>query len=125
MNENSKIQIICNMKNIIYLTLLFILSFQFAKSQNIMKLWPDGTPGEVVSPKPEETFEGRRVRYVSEPTLTIYLPAKEINTGVSVVICPGGGYGMEAMDHEGYEVAEFLQSHGVAGLSRARGNAPV
>ena len=116
MNENSKIQIICNMKNIIYLTLLFIFFFQFAKSQNIMKLWPDGTPGEVVSPKPEETFEGRRVRYVSEPTLTIYLPAKEINTGVSVVICPGGGYGMEAMDHEGYEVAEFLQSHGVAGI---------
>ncbi|MCK9641103.1 MAG: alpha/beta hydrolase [Prolixibacteraceae bacterium] len=81
-----------------------------------MKLWPDGTPGPVVCPKPEETFEGRRVRYVSEPTLTVYLPAREQNTGVALIVCPGGGYGMEAMDHEGYDVAEFLQSHGVAGI---------
>ncbi len=81
-----------------------------------MKLWPEGTPGPVVSPKPEETFEGRRVRFVSEPTLTVYLPDKEVNTGVAVIICPGGGYGMEAMDHEGYEVAEFLQKQGVAGI---------
>jgi acetyl esterase/lipase len=99
-----------------YLILLFMLTFHYSQSQPIMKLWPEGTPGPVVSPKPEETFEGRRVRYVSEPTLTIYLPPKEQNTGVAVVICPGGGYGMEAMDHEGYEVAEFLQSHGVAGI---------
>lgn len=35
---------------------------------------------------------------------------------MAVVICPGGGYGIEAMDHEGYEVAEFLQSHGIAGI---------
>jgi acetyl esterase/lipase len=104
------------MKKNIYLILLFMLTFHFAQSQPILKLWPEGTPGPVVSPKPEETFEGRRVRYVSEPTLTIYLPPKEQNTGVAVVICPGGGYGMEAMDHEGYEVAEFLQSHGIAGI---------
>jgi len=93
-----------------------MLFLQIAKSQLIMKLWPNGTPGEVVSPKPEETFEGKRVRYVSEPTLSIYLPTKEMNTGVAVVICPGGGYAMEAMDHEGYEVGEFLQAHGIAGI---------
>ena len=104
------------MKTYIYLILLFMLFMHNAKSQNVMKLWPDGTPGDVVSPKPEETFDGRRVRYVSEPTLTLYLPSKESNTGVSVIICPGGGYGIEAMDHEGYEVAEFLQSHGIAGI---------
>jgi acetyl esterase/lipase len=103
-------------KKNIYMILFFMLTFHYTQSQTIMKLWPDGTPGPVVSPKPEETFEGRRVRYVSEPTLTIYLPPKEHNTGVAVVICPGGGYGMEAMDHEGYEVAEFLQSHGIVGI---------
>jgi len=93
-----------------------MLASQTTYSQDVVKLWPNGTPGVVVSPKPEETFEGRRVRYVSEPTLTVYLPTKELNTGVAVIICPGGGYGMEAMDHEGYEVAEFLQSHGIAGI---------
>ena len=104
------------MKTIIYLIFFFMLSFQAIQAQNIVKLWPNGTPGEVVSPKPEETFDGRRVRYVSEPTLTVYLPAKGQNTGVAVIICPGGGYGIEAMDHEGYDVAEFLQNHGIAGI---------
>ena len=89
---------------------------QACVSQEIIKLWPDGTPGPVVSPKPEETFEGKRVRYVSEPNLTVYLPAKELNSGAAIVICPGGGYGIEAMDHEGYEVAEFMQKHGIAGV---------
>ena len=104
------------MKTNIYLILFFMIFVQYTKSQTVMKLWPNGTPGEVVCPKPEETFEGRRVRYVSEPTLTVYLPEKSINTGVAVIICPGGGYGMEAMDHEGYEVGEFLQSKGIAGI---------
>jgi acetyl esterase/lipase len=93
-----------------------MLASQTTFSQDVVKLWPNGTPGPVVSPKPEETFEGRRVRYVSEPTLTVYLPTKELNTGVAVIICPGGGYGIEAMDHEGYEVAEFLQGHGISGI---------
>jgi acetyl esterase/lipase len=85
-------------------------------NQNVIKLWPDGTPGKVVSPKPEETFDGKRVRYVSDPTLTIYLPDHTKNTKAAIIICPGGGYGMEAMDHEGYDVAEFLQSQGIAGI---------
>lgn len=93
-----------------------MLLSQLSNAQNVVKLWPNGTPGEVVAPKPEETFEGGRVRNVSEPTLTVYLPVKEVNTGVAVIICPGGGYSIEAMDHEGYAVAEFLQAHGVAGI---------
>jgi len=39
-----------------------------------------------------------------------------INTGAAVVICPGGGYMMEAMDHEGYDMASWLASQGVAGI---------
>ncbi len=104
------------MKNIIYLILLFMLTSHLTKAQNIIKLWPNGAPGKVVSPKPEETFDGKRVRYVSDPTLTIYLPDNLLNTKAAVLICPGGGYGMEAMDHEGYDVAEFLKSKGIAGI---------
>src|SRR5512133_1699518 len=104
------------MKTNFYLILFFMIFAQYTKSQTVMKLWPGGTPGPVVCPKPEETFEGKRVRYVSEPMLYVYLPAKEMNTGVAVIICPGGGYGIEAMDHEGYDVAEFLQSRGIAGI---------
>ncbi len=85
-------------------------------AQNVMKLWPNGAPGNNECPQPEEMFEGRRVRFVSDPTITIYLPEKEKNTGAAIVICPGGGYWIEAMDHEGYDYAEYLQSKGITGI---------
>ncbi len=67
-------------------------------------LWPDGAPlakGDADADK---------------PTLTIYLPPKDKATGAAVVICPGGGYGGLAMDHEGHQVAQWLNSFGVAGF---------
>ena len=66
-------------------------------------LWPAGAPGAV----------GKED--VDRPTLTIYLPsAKPAGTGV--IVCPGGGYTHLAIDHEGRQVAEFLNSLGVAGF---------
>jgi acetyl esterase/lipase len=50
------------------------------------------------------------------PTLTVYLPPKDKATGSAVVICPGGGYGGEAMDLEGYDVAKRFVEAGVAGI---------
>jgi acetyl esterase/lipase len=46
-----------------------------------------------------------------KPTLTVYRPEKP--NGTAVVVCPGGGYGGLAMDHEGKQVAEFLTKNGV------------
>lgn len=52
---------------------------------------------------------------VDVPTLTIYrAPAGKAN-GAAVVICPGGGYGGLAMDHEGHDVARWLNRIGVTG----------
>ncbi|VTT97064.1 endo- -beta-xylanase : Alpha/beta hydrolase OS=Solibacter usitatus (strain Ellin6076) GN=Acid_1173 PE=4 SV=1: Peptidase_S9 [Gemmataceae bacterium] len=48
-----------------------------------------------------------------KPTLAPYLAPKDKATGAAVVICPGGGYGFLAMDHEGKQVAEFLNGLGV------------
>ena len=72
--------------------------------QPVELLWPEGAPGA----KGEQ--EG------DKPTLTIYLPAKEKADGAAVVICPGGGYGFLAMDHEGHQIAQWLNSLGVAGF---------
>ena len=58
----------------------------------------------------------RSVRNVHKPTLTVYLPPKEINTGTAIVIAPGGGYGGLAIDKEGHDVARWLAVHGVAGF---------
>ncbi len=48
------------------------------------------------------------------PSLTVWLPPSEKATGAAVVVCPGGGYGMLAVDHEGTQVAQWLNSLGVA-----------
>lgn len=81
-----------------------------------MKVWPDGAPENNGLTAPEEQFDGVRVRNVSEAEMFVYLPEKAINTGVAVLICPGGGYQMLAMDHEGFEMAEWLNKRGVAGI---------
>jgi acetyl esterase/lipase len=67
-------------------------------------LWPDGAPGA------KGQAEG------DKPTLTIYLPPQDKATGAAIVICPGGGYGHLAMDHEGHQIGQWLNSFGVAGF---------
>jgi acetyl esterase/lipase len=66
------------------------------------RLWPDGAPGAV----------GREP--VDQPKITVYLAPADRATGAAVVVCPGGGYRVLASDHEGKQVAEWLNSLGVS-----------
>ena len=68
----------------------------------VILLWPDGAPGAVGKEDADQ------------PSLRIYLPPPEKATGTGIVVCPGGGYGALAMDHEGKQIAEWLNSLGVA-----------
>ena len=95
---------------------LIITSFTTLAQDFKLKVWPNGTPDSNGMTLPEEVYEGKRVRNVSEAEIYVYLPKMGINTGAAVVICPGGGYEIEAMDHEGYDMAEWLVQHGVAGV---------
>lgn len=61
------------------------------------------------------TKEGR-VLNARTAELFVYLPAREKNTGAAVVICPGGGYARQAMQHEGVLFARMLAEKGVAGI---------
>ena len=54
------------------------------------------------------------IRSKDVPSITVWLPRPELATGSAVVVCPGGGYGMLAVEHEGKQVAEWLNSLGVA-----------
>ena len=69
---------------------------------NPILLWPDGAPGAIGKEDADQ------------PSLLIQLPAASKATGSGVVVCPGGGYGHLAMDHEGRQIAEWLNSLGVA-----------
>ena len=65
------------------------------------ELWPGKPPGEVGTIGAEQA------------TPAVYPAARERNTGVAVVVCPGGGYTNLAWDHEGEQVAAWLNSVGV------------
>jgi acetyl esterase/lipase len=90
----------------------------------VVDVWPGKAPGEVggvgeekvLEPKPGDKFRIKRVSNVSHPTLTVFKPARELDTGAAVVIAPGGGYTMLAWDLEGEEVAAWLNSVGVTGI---------
>ena len=72
-----------------------------AQSQVLeVPLSPEGVPGAPAKPSPEIVVErgsthkpNRSVRDVHNTSLSIYLPPHSKNTGTSIVICPGGGYG--------------------------------
>lgn len=90
-------------------------------------LWPGSAPGETgnigeehdtTTAKDELIAGGRVIRLgnVSKPTITIYRPPADKQNGAAVLVCPGGGYHILAMDLEGTEVCEWLNSIGVTGV---------
>lgn len=98
------------------LTILALASFMsLSTAQTVVKLY-DKIPNEIPGPDNEtRTNDGiARISNISRPTLTVYLPPKEKANGTAVVICPGGGYGINAIKHEGTDVAELLASKGIA-----------
>lgn len=92
-----------------------------------IKLWPDTAPGEKGDigeekdmTKPTDGKPGGRslirLGNVSQPTITVYAPPADKANGTAVVVCPGGGYSILALDLEGSEVCEWLNSLGVTGV---------
>jgi acetyl esterase/lipase len=88
-----------------------------------LDVWPHGAPGAPANPAPEgDTTTARdhvvagkpviRIGNVSEPTLTLYTPTGK-NTGTTVVVFPGGAYRILAIDLEGTEVCDWLNSVGI------------
>lgn len=76
------------------------------RSQDVhtpVALWPKGAPG--AAGKAEADI----------PTVAVYLPSAN-PTHTAVIVAPGGGYEHLAMDHEGLQVAQWLNAHGVAAL---------
>jgi acetyl esterase/lipase len=104
------------MKRKIGILALVFISLTTMAQDFKLKVWPNGAPDSNGITTPEELYDGKRVRNVSEAELYVYLPKMGNNTGAAVVICPGGGYMIEAMDHEGYDLAEWLTTQGVAGI---------
>jgi acetyl esterase/lipase len=80
---------------------LLLLSSASSAAEETVLLWPKGAPG-AVGDEP-----------VDKPSLTIYAPPSDKANGAAMVVCPGGGYAHLAVDHEGKQIAEWLNQHGV------------
>lgn len=104
-----------------------LLSAMMAGAAEPLPLWPKGAPGEKGDigeerdmTKPSDGLvDGKpvvRIGNVTNPTITIYRPAPEKDTGAAVIVCPGGGYQILAMDLEGTEVCDWLNSTGVTAV---------
>jgi acetyl esterase/lipase len=101
------------------LTLCFSAAVRAADAPVVIDVWPGKAPGET-APIGEESITGkqgsRRVTNVSQPTLSVFRPEKEKDTGAAVIIAPGGAYRFLSWDHEGEDVARWLNSIGVTGI---------
>ena len=100
---------------------LTITLFARGAEPEVVKLWPGKAPGEAKDIGPEQFIEPKpgqagvkRLTNVSEPTITIYRPAKP--NGAAVVVAPGGGYSILAIEHEGTQTCEWLNSLGVTAV---------
>lgn len=90
-----------------------------------LRLWSGKIPSAQAMPGPEVTTTDKKsliggktvevVTNVSQPTMTVYWP-KGKNTGAAVLVFPGGGYKILAMDLEGTEVCDWLTSKGITGI---------
>ena len=98
-------------------TLLILLIIDFgAQSQEIL-LWPNGAPGAKTNGGEEkvrvyEPTGDHVVWNIHNPSIEPFLPEKNA-TGLAVIIAPGGGHRELWIDHEGYNVARWLQAKGI------------
>ena len=102
-------------------------AWQPSPGHETLLLWPNGAPRNPPSPGPEQTSGGpndqpmggravTRLTNVSSPTVTVYQPPVGKRTGAAVLVMPGGSYRVLAIDKEGTEVCEWLNSIGVTAI---------
>jgi acetyl esterase/lipase len=107
--------------SVLIASLLFVSTLAAAAPDPlVVYLWPSGAPGSEGKTGEEKVqVQGAGDHVISnvhKPSITVFLPSKETATGVGIVIAPGGGHSTLWVDHEGYNIAKWLQEHGIAGF---------
>lgn len=113
------------MKSLVCLFMFF--ATHLAADPLVIRLWPDGAPGEKATAEPERDtttsndglVAGKpviRLSNVTDPSITLYPAPKATDTGTAVVVFPGGGYRILATDLEGTEVCQWLNSIGITAV---------
>ncbi len=103
--------------NFLFYFLIVFNVFVIAQEKTF-NVWSGKIPDAIDNPAVKETTVVEtgieRVKFVTNPTLTAFLPPKEKSNGAAVIICPGGSYIRLSISQEGYEVAKWFNENGVA-----------
>jgi endo-1,4-beta-xylanase len=83
-------------------------------ASEIVPLWANGAPGSEGRRTEAESVSDGNVTNVHNPSITVFLPQTGRRTGAGVVVMPGGGHRHLLIDREGYAVARWLASQGIA-----------
>lgn len=99
------------------IVILFFTVTNYAQVSDTIYLWTGKVPGEIKAkhdPVKTSNTSGDVIRLtdVTNPALLVFKPKASLNNGAGVIVCPGGGYEILAIDKEGYEVAEWLNTLG-------------
>lgn len=102
---------------VVSLFFLFISTMIWSQNMDTIYLWPGEVPGETSPKHPAIETDNHsrnvtRLTDVTDPIMVVYTPDSDKFNGLSVVVCPGGGYSILAIDLEGYEIAEWLNKLG-------------
>jgi len=107
------------MKQSLWLFCIIMSSFSgIAQQHPVIHLWPGAVPGEsgakhAAVPTADSSRNVIRLTDVTDPILTVYTPkAGAPNLHTAIVVCPGGGYSILAINLEGYEIAQWLCGQG-------------
>jgi acetyl esterase/lipase len=94
------------------------LAFVALADNEVVKVWPDGKIPLKTSDKAERVTPSRddiiRITDVNVPTITLFLAKNAAAPTPAVLVCPGGGYGILAWNHEGTEIAQWLNGQGIS-----------
>jgi acetyl esterase/lipase len=77
-------------------------------------LWPNGAPGSEARKDEAEQIKGETVLNVHSPSIVVFLPRKDVHTGVGLILAPGGGHTSLWIMHEGFNPAQALAEKGIA-----------
>jgi len=101
---------------------LILSGLALAADHPEIRLWANGAPGsegktaKEVDEPPNKDHGYLKVTGIDNPSVTVFLPPRETATGAAIVIAPGGGHQFLNFDQEGTNVAEYLNTIGVAGF---------
>lgn len=110
------------MKLLLLSAFTIALAFSAERGEEI-RLWPDGAPGSEGITAPEVSKPSKNPKYgklpgnftvTHYPSIYVFLPPAEKSTGAAMIVAPGGGHTQLVMEKEGWEVADWLNDHGIA-----------